>query len=769
MQKKIYFLLFLFLSALLSIGQTLDQSNTPTNNMYGGFNASPTETIGQSFKAGTTGSLSQVSLFLYYSFGFTPGDFKITFYQGNGYTGTNLGEQTFSLDYSDFNGPGDLNLIISTPVNIVANNFYTMKVEGITGTVVLWCPNPANSYADGTIYYNGDLNDYHDLWFKTFVTPPAPASGLNFASNNNAVYINNTLGNFGTEDFTIEMDLKTTVSSSYVLSKRSSCNPSNFFNIKITTLGTISYEMDAATNESYVEFSGTSVVNDNAWHKVSMSRVSGKMFLYVDGVLENTFVPTTFENGNVNLNNNDVIQIGGNVPCLPFDGTQYFNGNVDEVRFWSRGLSQCEIQNNINGELPTGQTGLLAYYKFNQGYGGVNNSSETLLIDESGNNNATLENFALNGTTSNWINPGSVITGVSATAYAGLSAPSNQSFTAGATLASVVVNASNIVWYSTSTGNTTLSLSTVLVNGATYYAVQTSPCLSERLAVTVTVGATGIISSQCGITLDNYNSIVYANLVSATQGYRFRVTNLSTNVVVTKDYALRNLYLSSLSNFAYNTSYSVEVAVKRNNVWEVFGGACNITTTTPYTTVFSSQCGTTLSNKNTNVYCYIVRDAQGYRFRVTNLNTNSVQLIDRPLRVFSFNLVADYADATAYSIDVAVKNTNGDYLDFGDACTVYTEGTISITRFDSKDDKQLFKVVAYPNPFSESFNLELNSNSSSSVNIAVYDMLGKQLVNSTISSNETNNYQIGSELMSGVYNIIVTQDEHVQAMRMIKR
>ena len=769
MHKKIYFLLFLFLSSLLSIGQTLDQSNTPSNNVYGGFNASPTETIGQSFKAGITGSLSQVSFFLYGQFGFTPGDFKITFYQGNGYTGTNLGEQTFSLNSSNFTAQGDLNLSISSPVNIVANNFYTLKVEGITGSVVLWCPNPMNSYADGTIYYNGDLNNYHDLWFKTFVTPPSPSSALNFANSDNGVYINNTLGNFATEDFTIEMDLKTIVSNSYVLSKGSNCNISNFFNIKINNSGRISFVMNAATYESEVDFTGTSVVNDNSWHKISISRVSGKMFLYVDGVLENTFIPTTFENGNVNLINNDVIQIGGEVPCLAFDGTQYFNGNVDEVRFWSRGLSQCEIQNNMNAELPAGQTGLLAYYKFNQGYGGENNSNVTDIIDETGNNNGTLQYFALNGTTSNWTNPGSVTTGVSAAAYANLSAPSNQSFTAGATLESVIVNASNIVWSSDATGNTTLALSTVLVNGATYYAVQTSPCASERLAVTVTVGATGIITSQCGITLDNYNSIVYANTVAYAQGYRFRVTNLTTNVVVTKDYALRNLYLSSLPNFAYNTNYSIEVAVKRNNVWEVFGGACSITTTTPYTTVRASQCGTTLSDKNTNIYADIVRVAQGYRFRVTNLNTYSIQLIDRPLRVFNFNLVMDYADATAYSIDVAVKNTDGEYLSFGTACTVYTEGMVIITRFDSKEDKQLFKVVAYPNPFNESFNLELNSNSSSSVNIAVYDMLGKQLANATISSNEANNYQIGNELMPGVYNVIVTQDEHVQSIRMIKR
>ena len=51
--------------------------------------------------------------------------------------------------------------------------------------------------------------------------------------------------------------------------------------------------------------------------------------------------------------------------------------------------------------------GLLANYSFNQGYSNYNNSTETTLYDSSNNlNNATLMNFALQGATSNWTDPG---------------------------------------------------------------------------------------------------------------------------------------------------------------------------------------------------------------------------------------------------------------------------------------------------------------------------------------------------------------------------
>ena len=80
-----------------------------------------------------------------------------------------------------------------------------------------------------------------------------------------------------------------------------------------------------------------------------------------------------------------------------------FNGQMDEVRIWNVTRTQVEIQANMNSEISSA-TGLVASYNFNQGVANGNNAGVTTATDSSGNgNNGTLTNFALTGTTSNWV------------------------------------------------------------------------------------------------------------------------------------------------------------------------------------------------------------------------------------------------------------------------------------------------------------------------------------------------------------------------------
>src|SRR6478736_8859193 len=66
----------------------------------------------------------------------------------------------------------------------------------------------------------------------------------------------------------------------------------------------------------------------------------------------------------------------------------------------------------MNCEIPTTARGIIANFHFNQGVAGGANSTVTTLTDYSGSaNTGTLTNFALTGTSSNWVSPGGVITG----------------------------------------------------------------------------------------------------------------------------------------------------------------------------------------------------------------------------------------------------------------------------------------------------------------------------------------------------------------------
>jgi Concanavalin A-like lectin/glucanases superfamily len=142
----------------------------------------------------------------------------------------------------------------------------------------------------------------------------------------------------------------------------------------------------------------TTLVGDNIWHHVVVTynnSSSPKFNVYLDGALENSFNIA----GTMNTGSTINMRIGQRI-----DGAKGFNGNIDEVRVWDYDLSLTEIQNNMNSEFCTVQPGLIAYYKFNQGIAGGNNSGLTTLIDESGNGyNGTLNSFALTGSASNWI------------------------------------------------------------------------------------------------------------------------------------------------------------------------------------------------------------------------------------------------------------------------------------------------------------------------------------------------------------------------------
>lgn len=86
------------------------------------------------------------------------------------------------------------------------------------------------------------------------------------------------------------------------------------------------------------------------------------------------------------------------------NGSFYLKGSLDEFRVWSRALSQAEILMNMKMPVNAAtQTGLNGYYNCNSGIPGGENSGQTELSDLTGNFYGILSNFALTGSTSNWV------------------------------------------------------------------------------------------------------------------------------------------------------------------------------------------------------------------------------------------------------------------------------------------------------------------------------------------------------------------------------
>lgn len=224
----------------------------------------------------------------------------------------------------------------------------------------------------------------------------------------------------------------------------------------------------------------------------------------------------------------------------------------------------------------------------------------------------------------------------------------------------------------------------------TVYAVMSSPVSYTATGTTVlgctreasasftmtTTGCpstTNVQTALCGATLSTINQQIFANLVSGAQGYRFRVTDMTTNEVQSIDRNLRVFQLTQLTNYAFDRTYRVEVSVRLGGVWQpYYGAACTVTTPSPTTQVQAAQCGSTLTTMNDVIYANNVSFATGYRFRVTNLLTSDQQVIDRPLREIRITNISNPEFNTTYSIEVAVRNTDGTYLAYGPACNVTT-------------------------------------------------------------------------------------------------
>jgi len=224
-----------------------------------------------------------------------------------------------------------------------------------------------------------------------------------------------------------------------------------------------------------------------------------------------------YKNGNLVATNTNVPQVlNGNMIRLGSfnDGANVFNGRMDEVRIWDRVLTTCELQYNKDAELANGQTGLVAYYKCNQGTANQDNSGEIDLIDSTVNgNDGAIINFQLNGATSNFIIPGSPANAVSGTLYNSLSVNTSQSFCNVAQVSDLIASGSGTInWYDVGTGGTPLSSSQSLATGNYYVSQTTETCESDRIEVSVIVNITSVPSAPANQTF-NANATV-ANLVA---------------------------------------------------------------------------------------------------------------------------------------------------------------------------------------------------------------------------------------------------------------
>ncbi|WP_299212143.1 immunoglobulin-like domain-containing protein [uncultured Aquimarina sp.] len=301
------------------------------------------------------------------------------------YTINNTGSATLNISNIIIDGASDFT-IIESPTTVAAGASENLRI--------LFTPASIGTKNATVRILNDDCDDA-TFEFAIEGTGFTPATGLSFDGTDDHISINHNSA-FNTSIFTIEAYFKTTSTAGgqAIISKYDTTGI-NGFSLFLNSSGGILFEY-AVPNIESTSASSVSGLNDGNWHHIALAFGYGKVIYYIDGVLDNEI---TFSNIPDAPTNTESLYIGYSA----FNNV-YFNGDIDEVRYWSRTLCSDEILAQQSCELVGNESGLVAYYDLNQGNVYADNSSETTADDATSNNlDGTLTNFALTGSTSNWI------------------------------------------------------------------------------------------------------------------------------------------------------------------------------------------------------------------------------------------------------------------------------------------------------------------------------------------------------------------------------
>lgn len=317
---------------------------------------------------------------------------------------------------------------------------------------------------------------------------------------------------------------------------------------------------------------------------------------------------------------------------------------------------------------------------------------------------------------------------------------------------------------------TTYAVSIELQRNGVWLGYYGPSCLVSSPAILDTNGAAQVTPSQCGITLPSISSLIATTSLPSVTSYRFRVTNMTDvtapNQVQTLDRSLHWFALTMLPTYTYGTTYLIEVAVKTNGVFSGFGSPCQVSTPAVPSL---AECNAVIATPGTNISTASLNRVTSYRFEITDMTTFITTTIDRSLHWFNFHHVPGYTPSGPYSVRVAMMSS-GVWSVLGEACMITAPGAARSAIKGEETQPQIdFRVVSYPNPYSESFALDVDLPTTEPVDVKVYDMLGKIVEKRTFEAIDAEIQQFGNGLSAGVYNVIVTQGEDLKTLRIVKR
>ncbi|MGV3459400.1 MAG: GEVED domain-containing protein [Flavobacterium sp.] len=268
-----------------------------------------------------------------------------------------------------------------------------------------------------------------------------------------------------------------------------------------------------------------------------------------------------------------------------------------------------------------------------------------------------------------------------------------------------------------------------------------------------------------GTAIESFAAPVYARYVPLATNYRFQVTSPTGTVVV--DRPNRYFMMNLIPGHDYNVDYSVRVAMFINGGWTDYGSACTVRVNIPILTLRSTYCNASVPKKTTAIYANNCPNAVTWYFRVT-VNGIPYTVVRNVGYFFLSSVPATINPGQTVGVEVKVFSVGAESA-WGAMCNVTLAGTTGRPgNTVGATSEPVINLKAFPNPFTETFALEFDSQSQEMVNITVYDMTGKLVDTRETTVGELPDLKFGDSLAAGVYNLILTQGETIKTLRVVK-
>lgn len=671
--------------------------------------------------------------------------------------------------------------------------WYTTATGGIGSTTA---PTPSTATV-GTVSYYVSSTEFSCESTRSqivvIVNSTTPATHLNFDGVNDIVNCGNTLNSVldPLNTITVETWVKPSTNTGLGVIVGNYANPTGGNMQFLMRRDNANYTFwISGTPGVFKNVTASNAVLVNTWQHIAGVWNGSDLKIYINGVLAGTTTGVTESSFATTTNN---LMIGNNQAASP----ERFTGNIDEVRIWTNVRTAEQINGSKNCELQGTETGLIAYYKFNQGFDASNNVAITTLTASTGPN-GTLTNFTLTAATSNWLAGSPVTTGSIIPSVATVTTPVvyTQGSTASALTATTGTNGTGLLWYTTASGGvgsaSAPTPSTATVGNTSYWVSSTNAngCESARVEIVVTVnapapathlnfdgiddvvdlgsGLTTYFTGKTKVTIQAWvRSETNSGLGTIVGNYNYPTNNNSMQMMLRRDGANYAFWLDSGSGY---TSVSAVGSVVLNT-WQHVTGTWDGTTMRIYidgilanssakTGVIPSRTTSFSIGSNTSErFDGDIDEVKLWDMALTAtdiMNTMNCEAQTQPELVayYKFNQGNDIVNNSSVTslLDSSSNANNGILTSFAltgatsnwrSGSTITTGNTCAT--LGNSDFDNVTRITIYPNPSTGIFNIV----SQQVIAVEIYDLLGKLVYNQQLVSG-TNSIDI-SNINTGVY------------------